>query len=165
MKVLRRRQGMFRAFWPCARPYRWKIVLALIILIVDTLTNLAAPWSIKLIFDNVLLGKHLRRPWSLIFPQALAQDRLLFFAVLCVTLLVLALIGAGASYVGMRMLSVTGQRVIYRLRCMLFAHFQQLSPSFYDRQRLGDLLTRLTSDVQSIQDMLVTALPLLLSAR
>ena len=162
MKILRRRQGMFQAFWPYARPYLWKIVLALMILIVDTLTNLAAPWSIKLIFDNVLLGKRLHSPWSLIIPQALAQDRLLFFAVLCGTLLILALIGAGASYVGMRMLSVIGQHIIFRLRYALFSHLQQLSPSFYDRQRLGDLLTRLTSDVQSIQDVLVMALPMLL---
>src|SRR5215471_18012270 len=63
---------------------------------------------------------------------------------------------------GMRILATTGQLVIFRLRSALFAHLQQLSPAFYDRQRLGNLLTRLTSDIQSIQDMLVTALPLLL---
>jgi ATP-binding cassette, subfamily B, bacterial len=162
MKILRRRQELFQTFWPYARPYRWGIGLALAILILDTLTDLVSPWPIKLIFDNVLLSKHLRSPWSLIIPPALVQNRLLFFATLCGTLLVLALISAISTYVGMRMVAVTGQRVIFKLRCALFAHFQQLSPAFYDRQRLGDLLTHLTSDVQSIQDMLVTALPTLL---
>src|SRR5258708_20751645 len=62
----------------------------------------------------------------------------------------------------MRLLATTGQLVIFRLRSALFAPLQLLSPAFYDRQRLGDLLTRLTSDIQSMQEMRVTVLPLLL---
>ena len=151
-----------QVFWPYIRPYSWKIGLALAILILDTLADLASPWPIKLIFDNVLLGKHLHKPWSLIIPQALAQNHLSLFIVLCAALLILALISAGSTYIGMRLLATTGQRVIFRLRSALFAHLQQLTPAFYDQQRLGNLMTRLTSDIQSIQDMLVTALPLLL---
>ncbi|GAC1344884.1 MAG: ABC transporter ATP-binding protein [Ktedonobacteraceae bacterium] len=162
MKPLNQRRGVLRAFWPYAAPYRGKILLALSILIVDTLISLASPWPMKLIFDNVFLGGKLQRPWSWLIPHTITQNRLLFFAVLCGALLLFALVNAGAAYLGMRMLTVTGQRVIFRLRCALFAHLQQLSPSFYDRQRLGDLLTRLTSDVQSVQDVLVMALPMLL---
>src|SRR6266852_4928705 len=162
MKRLKQRRGVFWVFWPYVRPSTWKIGLALVILLLDTLADLASPWPIKLIFDNVLLGKHLRWPWSLLIPQALAQNHLLFFSVLCGTLLLLALISAGSTYVGMRLLATTGQRIIFHVRCALFAHLQQLTPAFYDQQRLGNLMTRLTSDIQSIQDMLVTALPLLL---
>jgi ABC-type multidrug transport system fused ATPase/permease subunit len=162
MKIFKRRRGVLRVFWPYIRPYSWKIGLALAILILDTLADLAAPWPIKLIFDNVLLGKRLHEPWSLIIPQALAQNRQYLFIVLCATLLILALISAGSTYIGMRWLSTTGQHVIFRLRSALFAHLQQLTPAFYDQQRLGNLMTRLTSDIQSIQDMLVTALPMLL---
>jgi len=156
------RGRLLYALWPYARPFRWKIILALSLLLVDTLTSLAAPWPIKLIFDNVLLKAPLQSPWSSLIPAAVAQNRLLFLVVLCGSLLVFALITAETNYLGMRLLAVIGQRVIFRLRCTLFTHFQQLSPSFYDRQRLGDLLTRLTSDVQAIQDMLVIALPMLL---
>lgn len=162
MNIPQQRSALLRSLWPYVYPYRWKIGLALLILVLDTLTNLASPWGIKLIFDNVLLAKPLQAPWQQMIPLAIAQNRILFFSVLCGSLLTLALIGAGSSYLGMRMLTVTGQRVIFQLRCDLFAHMQQLSPSFYDRQRLGDLLTRMTSDVQSIQDLLVTALPVLL---
>jgi len=162
MKIFKFRRGVLQVYWPYIRPYSWKIGLALVILLLDTLADLASPWPIKLIFDNVLLGKHLHQPWSLLIPQELAQNHLLFFSVLCATLLLLALISAGSTYMGMRMLATTGQLVIFRLRSALFAHLQLLSPAFYDRQRLGNLLTRLTSDIQSIQDMLVTALPLLL---
>jgi len=162
MNIFKFRRGVLRVFWPFIRPYSWKIGLALVILLLDTLADLASPWPIKLIFDNVLLGKHLHQPWSRIIPQALAQNHLLFFSMLCATLLLLALISAGATYMGMRLLATAGQLVIFRLRCALFAHLQQLTPAFYDQQRLGHLITRLTSDIQSIQDMLVAALPLLL---
>jgi ATP-binding cassette subfamily B protein len=162
MKIFKFRRGVLQVFWPYIRPSTWKIGLALAILLLDTLADLASPWPIKLIFDNVLLGKHLHTPWSLIIPQALAQNHLYLFIVLCATLLILALISAGSTYMGMRLLATTGQRVIFRLRSALFAHLQQLTPAFYDQQRLGNLMTRLTSDIQSIQDMLVTALPLLL---
>ncbi len=162
MKIFKFRRGVLQVFWPYIRPSTWKIGLALAILLLDTLADLASPWPIKLIFDNVLLGKHLHEPWSLLIPQALAQNHQRLFIVLCAALLILALISAGSTYMGMRLLATTGQRVIFRLRSALFAHLQQLTPAFYDQQRLGNLMTRLTSDIQSIQDMLVTALPLLL---
>src|SRR5258708_9760311 len=162
MNIFKFRRGVWRVFWPYIRPYSWTIGLALAILLLDTLAELASPWPIKLIFDNVLLGKHLHQPWSLIIPQALAQNHLYLFIVLCATLLLLALINAGSTYMGMRLLATAGQRVIFRLRSALFAHLQQLTPAFYDQQRLGHLITRLTSDIQSIQDILVAALPLLL---
>src|SRR5215469_4164449 len=162
MNIFKRRRGVVQVFWPYIRPQSWKIGLALAILILDTLADLASPWPIKLIFDNVLLGKHLHEPWWLIIPQALAQNHQRLFIVLCAALLLLALFSAGSTYLGMRLLTTTGQRVIFRLRSALFAHLQQLTPAFYDQQRLGNLMTRLTSDIQSIQDMLVTALPLLL---
>lgn len=153
---------VLRALWPYLRPYKIKIMLALSVLVLDTLTNLVAPWGIKLIVDNVLLGKHLQSPWTSIIPANLAGNQVTFFVTLCASLLFLATVGATSSYIGMRMLAVIGQRVIFQLRCKLFAHLQQLSPEFYDHQRIGDLLSRLTTDVQNIQDMLVTALPMLM---
>lgn len=162
MKTFKQRQKLLWTFWPYVAPYKGRILLAIGMLIIDTLASLASPWPVKLIFDNVLLKGKMQYPWSWLIPQSVAQNRLLLFAVLCGALLLFALINAGAAYLGTRMLTVTGQKVIFRLRCALFTHLQQLSPSFYDRQRLGDLQTRLTSDVQSIQDVLIMALPMLL---
>src|SRR5690348_7833324 len=102
MKISKHRRGVLRVFWPYIRPHSWKIGLALVILILDTLADLASPWPIKLIFDNVLLGKHLHEPWSRIIPQVLAQNHPYFFTVLCAALLILALISAGSTYMGMR---------------------------------------------------------------
>src|SRR5260370_39093249 len=156
MNIFKLRRGVLQVFWPYIRPYSWKIGLALAILVLDTLADLASPWPIKLIFDNVLLGKHLHEPWSLIIPQTLAQNHLQLFIVLCATLLLLPLTSAGSTYMGIRWLSTIGQRVIFCLLSALFAHLQQLTPAFYDQQRLGNLMTHLTSPIPSIQAMLVT---------
>ncbi len=161
MDVLRTRQGSLREFWRYAHPYQHTIITALLIMLIDTLSGLAAPWPVKLLFDTVLLQQPLQPPWSLMIPVALAHNRMALFAVLCSVLLLLAITSALATYYGMRMLTKTGQRVIFDLLCALFTHLQRLGPSFYDRQRLGDLLSRLTSDVQTIQDLLVLALPML----
>src|SRR5215469_14578023 len=107
MKIFKHRRGVLRAFWPYILPHSWKIGLALVILILDTLADLAAPWPIKLIFDNVLLGKHLHEPWSRIIPWAVAQNPQSLFIALCTALLILALISAGSTYLGMRWLSTT----------------------------------------------------------
>ena len=158
----KRKAGVLLAFLPYARPFADEILFALFILFLNALADLAAPWPVKLIFDNVLLGKNLQYPWTIFIPASVAQDHTLLLLVLCGDLVWLALFSAGATYIGMRQLAMVGQHIIFRLRSDLFAHLQQLSPAFYDRQRLGDLLTRLTSDVQSIQDMLITALPMLI---
>ncbi|GAC1445603.1 MAG: hypothetical protein NVSMB52_07300 [Chloroflexota bacterium] len=50
-------------------------------------------------------------------------------------------------------LGKVAQRFVYALRRDLFAHMQLLSLRFHDRQRSGDLITRLTSDIQAIQDV------------
>src|SRR5258708_13031086 len=122
MKIFKFRRRVLRVFWPYIRPYTWKIGLALVILLLDTLADLASPWPIKLIFDNVLLGKHLRWPWSLLIPQALPQNHLLFFSVLSGTLLLLALISAGSTYVGMRLLATTRQPTTSHSPSPLFPH-------------------------------------------
>ena len=158
----KRQTSVLFTFLPYAAPYKWQIGFALFVLLLDTLSDLAAPWPVKLIFDNVLLGKTLHSPWSFLIPASVAQNRMLLLGILAAALVWLALFSAVATYAGMKELAIVGQNIIYRLRSALFAHLQQLSPSFYDRQRLGDLLTRLTSDVQSIEDMLITALPMLL---
>lgn len=161
MNNLHKGQGVFRTFWQYAHPYRRTIIGALLIMLIDTFAGLAAPWPVKLIFDNVLLQKSLQFPWSVVIPANIAHNRMVLLAVLCAAVLVLAIISALATYQGMRLLTQTGQRVIFNLRYALFTHLQRLSPSFYDHQRLGDLLSRLTSDVETIQDLLVLALPML----
>jgi len=59
-----------------------------------------------------------------------------------------------------RLLGDATQRFVFDLRQLLFAHVQRLSLRFHDSQQTGDLTTRLTGDIQSIQDLIMTGISL-----
>ena len=63
------------------------------------------------------------------------------------------LVGFGQQYLTQR----TGQRILFQLRENLFAHFQSLSVSFFERKRTGEIMSRLTNDVASLQSILTGA--------
>jgi subfamily B ATP-binding cassette protein MsbA len=76
----------------------------------------------------------------------------------CAATLLIALSTGLLTYAYTRSLGIVGQRFVFDLRCRLFAHMQQLSLRFHDTQRRGDLITRLTSDIQAIQDLVSNGL-------
>jgi ABC-type multidrug transport system fused ATPase/permease subunit len=81
----------------------------------------------------------------------------------CIASLLIA-IGTGLlTYSYTLVLGNVAQHLVFQLRGKLFAHMQRLSLQFHDRQRMGDLITRLTSDVQAIQDIVANGAILLIS--
>jgi len=79
----------------------------------------------------------------------------------CATTLLIALSTGLLTYFFTRTLGDVGQSFVFGLRRNLFAHMQRLSLRFHDRQRIGDLITRLTSDIQAIQDMIANGIIIL----
>jgi subfamily B ATP-binding cassette protein MsbA len=76
----------------------------------------------------------------------------------CAATLLIALSTGLLTYWYTNTLGNIGQRFVFDLRCQLFAHMQRLSLRFHDTQRRGDLITRLTSDIQAIQDWISNGL-------
>jgi ATP-binding cassette, subfamily B, bacterial len=89
-------------------------------------------------------------------PRALGSAQILDLMV--ATMLVVAVVDALFTFVGGLLTRTIGQRVIFELRVRIFDHIQRLSISFHKNSRVGDLSARLTSDIQSIQDMVSTGL-------
>ena len=81
----------------------------------------------------------------------------------CAATLAIAISTGLLTYVYTRVLGVVAQKFVADLRGSLFAHMQRLSLRFHDRQRTGDLITRLTSDVQAIQEVLANGAIILFS--
>src|SRR5436189_287489 len=75
--------------------------------------------------------------------------------VIVVVFLVAALVNWGASYAESYLVNWVGQRVLQDLRIQIFRHLQELSIGFYSRNRAGVLISRLTNDVEAL-DQLVT---------
>jgi len=140
------------------RPYRRAVVLAVGIIILHSLLQAVIPLFFKVAIDHylggtvvlhepVLAGKlaSLTRylpsePWA-----GLNQLAVLFFAVLLASFLL--------EYWRVLLLQLTGQKVMYDLRREIFGHLQRLPIAFLDRNPVGRLVTRVTSDVDTLNEM------------
>ena len=155
----KRREGdllrMARRFAPYLRP-RWAgFALALLGMVGETANDPANPWPLKLVFD-MLLGRHRRA----IFGVSLGtrSDQMLFLGMITAAIVVLAALSGLFSYWREYSLSRTGQELAFDLRAALYAQIQRLSLGFHERQRTGDLITRVTRDIDSVQDFLSDSL-------
>jgi ABC-type multidrug transport system fused ATPase/permease subunit len=131
-------RDVFRRFWPDARPYRRWIPVGLILIALGAAIDTVEIYLFKLVVDEVLV------------PGDLAP--LLWIALLYVGLTLLnGLISFGDDYIA----TWIGERFLLSMRTRLLGHMQRLSLDLIDRRRLGDLIARLTSDVQAIESFVL----------
>jgi len=127
------------------------------LLLVLTALDLARPYLIRLAIDEVI------RPGEALADPALRAaraERLWPY----VGLYLLTVLGAsGLGYVQLLWLWRTGQRIVARVREDVFAHLQQLSLSYFDRNPVGRTLTRATNDVEALNEMYTSVLVSLFS--
>src|SRR5712691_6746681 len=148
---------MARKLLPYLMPHRWRIAWALLQVFLITGFELLKPWPLQVVIDSVLGGK----PSPI--PTLSSPESLLLLA--CGGIVVIHF-GAGAltllhNYTAIRI----GQDMVNDLRGALYAHLQRLSLAFHSRQRVGDLLYRVTTDSFAVQTMIMNgALPILSAA-
>jgi len=133
-------------------PYRGWIVIILLAMLVETAMSLAAPWPLKVILDNVV-GSHKAPGWLDSLRDALVGDNKLALAAVAGILTVLiAALGAVASYIDNYYTESVGQWVAHDLRMRVYDHLQHLSLGFYDTHQTGALLSTITDDIQTIRN-------------
>ena len=118
------------------RPYRGRTILMFAALIASTAAALAPPPLAKLAIDDGIVP---------------GDARTLTWVVLA--FIASALVYWGASYAQTYLVGWVGQRVLQDLRIQLFAHLQSLSVGFYSRKRAGVLISRMTNDVQALDQL------------
>ncbi len=111
------------------------------------------PWPLKFIIDSVLLDKPLPSALALWLPDP-GRDPLALLTALALTMLALGVADAALAYFGNRAFLDAGQRVVFALRRELFGHLLRLPPSFHRGRRAGELMSRLSGDVNRLQDFL-----------
>lgn len=142
-------RGMFtqyRRLLGFVRPYWGKLTLAGAILAINSVAGLALPLVIRYVVDSALVEGSL---------QLLNRVTLLLFGLF----LVQAVLGFGQAY----LLGWVGERVVANLRTALYSHLQAMPLRFFAATRTGELLSRLGSDVTTIQDAVTSTLLSLLS--
>jgi ATP-binding cassette subfamily B protein len=140
------------------RPYWKSLVLAFIAVLGETLSDVLEPWPIKVVIDNILQSKKLPGWLGGFVSGMFGQDKLaiLNFAVAAVA--IIAVLGAISSYVEKYLTTSVSQWVTHDLRRTLYNHIQRLSLAEHDKAQTGDLISRVTSDIGSIQDFINSAL-------
>jgi subfamily B ATP-binding cassette protein MsbA len=145
-------------FLPLLRPFRKQLWWAVLAMVVDASLTVFRPWPLKVVIDRVLSHRPTRVPFLSAWLDNTTLSRMHILYGACAATLLIALSTGLLTYWYTRSLGIVGQRFVFDLRCRLFAHLQRLSLRFHDTQRRGDLITRLTSDIQAIQDLISNGL-------
>ncbi len=118
------------------RPYKPRVALALAAIISASVLQLAQPYLMKLAIDRYIATGDL---------AGINRIAVAFLAILAGSFVL--------EYVQMWTLQMTGQRIMFDLRMQLYRHLQRIDLQFYDRNPVGRLMTRVTTDVDVINDM------------
>ena len=131
--------AIVRRFWPRLRPFLRPAAIVLAASLVTPAIETAAVWLFKTLVDGVLVPRDLRA----LVPLGLAY-------------LGLTVAGGAVGFVSGYLSTSISERFLLLLRTEVFAHAQRLSVDFLDRRRLGDLLSRLSGDIGSIESFLLS---------
>jgi ATP-binding cassette subfamily B multidrug efflux pump len=128
------------------RPYRWHVVLGIVLSVLTSAMEAIRPYFTKIAVDVNIAQKD--------------QHGLLMTAAYFLIVLV---IRGFVQYANAYLTQWIGQRTIYDLRMEIFRHLQNLSPKFYDRNPIGRLITRVTNDVEVLNEMFSSGIVMVFS--
>src|SRR5262249_36032341 len=128
-RLMRRLSHFIRPYWPI-------VLAAFATTIIGSLASLVQPYLIKIAIDQYIAARQL---------AGLDGLAALYLAVL--------LIAFAAEYAQTWTMQLTGQRIMFDMRMAIYRHLQKLDLRFYDRNPVGRLMTRVTSDVDVINDL------------
>jgi ATP-binding cassette subfamily B protein len=137
---------LIRRLWDFVKPYKPSIAISFALLFLVSAVQLVQPYLVKLAIDrHIEPGK----------MQGLGGLAMLFLGALSIEFLL--------RYLQMYILERTGQNVVFDLRSHIFSHLQSLPSSYFDRHPVGRLMTRVTSDVEAINEAFTSGLVLILA--
>ncbi|MDX6370788.1 MAG: ATP-binding cassette, subfamily bacterial [Gaiellaceae bacterium] len=132
---------IFRRFWPYARPYRRWLFVSFVFVALTPAIETATIWMFQLVVDDVLVPRH----FGALLPIAAAYVGL-------------TLVGGVVSFFDDYISEWVAGRFLLDLRARFFEHLQGLSLHFFDRRRLGDVLSRLSGDIGAIETFVLSGL-------
>jgi ATP-binding cassette subfamily B protein len=133
------------------RPYKWQVAVALGSIIIKACADVSLPYLTKTAIDKYLSSSGLHSHGLL--DRFLSARPLVGIAQLGATYLALLLFSFGLEYTQTYLMQWTGQKVMFDLRSQIFRHLQRMHIGFYDKNPVGRLVTRVTTDVDALNEM------------
>jgi ATP-binding cassette, subfamily B, multidrug efflux pump len=132
------------------RPYRWEVAIAIASIILKSFCDVLGPYLVKVAVDRYLapMKGTASGLWSWLSPQpmhGIAQISVIYFSLLILTFIF--------EFLQTYFMQWTGQKVMFDLRSQIFRHLQRMHVAFYDKNPVGRLVTRVTTDVDALNEM------------
>jgi ATP-binding cassette, subfamily B, multidrug efflux pump len=132
------------------RPYRWQVTIAIVSIIVKSFCDVLGPYLVKVAIDRYLAPAKgtTSALWNWLSPRPLhgiAQISVIYFILLGLTFVF--------EFLQTYYMQWTGQKVMFDLRSQIFRHLQRMHVAFYDKNPVGRLVTRVTTDVDALNEM------------
>ena len=127
--------------WSFLSPYKFRFLFALILVAMTEMLLLVGPYLVQVAIDEAIIPKD----FSVLTLVAMIWVGSLFLAVI-------------VSGIRIKFLGRLGQLLMYDLRVRVFSHLQRLSIDFFTEEKAGRLLTRMTSDIEALSNLLQTGL-------
>ncbi len=127
------------------RPYKWSVIFALALTAAVTPLEAVSPYLFKIAVDSYIVPVTRNQITYDVGMRGLIWVTVGFLAAL--------MLAFGLQYLQMRVMQRVGQQTMYDLRKEIFAHLQRLPISFYDRSPVGRLVTRVTTDVDALNEL------------
>lgn len=137
---------LFKRILACLRPYTGRVIVAILLLLAVSLLSLAGPYLTKVAIDDYIRTSN----YEGLDNIALAYMAVLIGAFVC-------------QFAQFYLIQHTGQKVMADLRRKVFAHLHKMSFSYFDRNPIGKLVTRVVNDVEVLNEMLTSGLILVFS--
>jgi len=139
-------------------PHLGSLILGFIAIAGESAANLLQPWPLKIVLDDVLRGKE-SHGWAMRAVHSfVGTDKMAILEFACVAVLAIAVLDAICTYGEKYLTTSVGQWVSYDLRLTIYSHIQKLSLAFHDHKRTGDLISRVTDDIEAIQSFIMNGL-------
>jgi ATP-binding cassette subfamily B multidrug efflux pump len=133
------------------RPYKWQVVIALLSIILKAGADVLGPFLTKTAIDKYLSSASAHN--HSILDRFLSSRPLVGIAQLGVAYLLLLLVSFGLEYTQTYLMQWTGLKVMFDLRSQIFRHLQHMHIGFFDKNPVGRLVTRVTTDVDALNEM------------
>jgi len=149
--------GTLRELWrfrDYGRTELKSLLLGVVMRACELVADLAAPWPLALVIDNVLKGKPLTGPLGSV-SRLFGTSALALLTMAAVAVLLFTVLSGVFDYLGDVFMNGAGERITSRIRADVFAYMERLPQSFHDRQAIGELTSRVVTDTGRIEDSLV----------